>query len=121
MSNVGDGGSNYAGFRLTPQGKLITIPHSTVAVPEGSGAGDLFFNSTGDRLVGTRVNSSLIDSFTVDAAGRLIAAPGSPFPAQAAGPFGSEFRPTTPDQLYVSNAHAGSGNGTSCPCFCHPR
>jgi hypothetical protein len=39
-------------------------------------------------------------------------APGSPFAAQAAGPFGSEFRPTTPGRLFVSNAHAGAGNGT---------
>ena len=112
VSNVGNGGSNYAGFRLTPEGKLIPIPHSTVAVPEGSGVGDVFFNSKGDRLVGARVNPSLIDSFTVDAAGRLTAAPGSPFAAQAAGPFGSEFRPSAPYQLYVSNAHAGAGNGT---------
>jgi len=112
VSNVGDGGSDYAGFRLTTEGKLIAIPHSTVVVPEGSGVGDVFFNSIGDRLVGTRVNSSLIDSFTVGAAGRLSAAAGSPFPAQAAGPFGSEFRPTDPSQLYVSNAHAGADNGT---------
>lgn len=42
----------------------------------------------------------------------LIAAPGSPFPAQSLGPIGSEFRPTNPSQLYVSNAHAGAGNGT---------
>lgn len=112
VSNVGDGGSNYSGFRLTPQGGLIPIPHSTVSVPEGSGVGDVFFNTTGDRLVGTRVNPSLIDSFTVDAAGRLTAAPGSPFPAQGAGPFGSEFRPTNPTELYVSNAHDGADNGT---------
>ena len=112
VSNVGAGGSNYAGFRLTRAGRLIAIPHATVAVPEGSGVGDVLFNGAGDRLVGTRVNPSLIDSFTVDPAGRLTAAAGSPFAAQTAGPFGSEFRPTNPDQLYVSNAHAGSGNGT---------
>jgi 6-phosphogluconolactonase len=112
VSNVGDGGSNYSGFRLNPQGNLIRIPHSTVSVPEGSGVGDVFFNGTGDRLVGTRVNPSLIDSFTVDTAGRLTAAPGSPFPAQGAGPFGSEFRPTNPTELYVSNAHDGAGNGS---------
>jgi 6-phosphogluconolactonase (cycloisomerase 2 family) len=58
------------------------------------------------------VNTSLIDSFTVSPAGRLTAAPGSPFPAQSVGPFGSEFRPTDPGELYVSNAHAGAGNGT---------
>ncbi len=44
--------------------------------------------------------------------GRLVAAPGSPFPAQSLGPIGSEFRPTNPSQLYVSNAHAGPNNGT---------
>jgi DNA-binding beta-propeller fold protein YncE len=43
--------------------------------------------------------------FTVGSGGRLNAAPGSPFPAQGLGPFGSEFRPANPDQLFVSNAH----------------
>jgi len=43
----------------------------------------------------------------------LTAAPHSPFPAQGLGPFGSEFRPTTPGQLFVSNAHnSGAGSGT---------
>jgi hypothetical protein len=37
------------------------------------------------------------------------AAPGSPFKAEGVGPFGSEFRPTNPDQLFVSNAHNGVG------------
>jgi 6-phosphogluconolactonase (cycloisomerase 2 family) len=53
----------------------------------------------------------MIDSFTVGSGGRLTAAPGSPFPAQGAGPFGSEFRPTNPRQLFVSNAH-NTGSGT---------
>ena len=80
VANVGDGGSNYAGFLFT-RGRLIPLPHSTVPVPEGSGVGDVLFNSTGDRLIGTRDNPSLIDSFTVRRDGRLAAAPGSPFPA----------------------------------------
>ena len=67
--------------------------------------GDVLFNGTGTKLVGTEVGTSLIDSFTVGSGGRLTAAPGSPFPAQGLGPFGSEFRPTNPDQLFVSNAH----------------
>jgi 6-phosphogluconolactonase (cycloisomerase 2 family) len=41
-----------------------------------------------------------------------VAAPGSPFAAQSLGPIGSEFRPTNPSQLYVSNAHAGANLGT---------
>ena len=51
------------------------------------------------------MGTSQIDSFTVGFGGRLTAAPGSPFPAQGLGPFGSEFRPTDPGQLFVSNAH----------------
>src|SRR5260370_34331630 len=44
--------------------------------------------------------------------GRLTAAPSSPIPAQATGPFGSELRTTNPSQLFVSNAHAGPNNGS---------
>jgi 6-phosphogluconolactonase len=114
VANIGDGtiGSNYAAFRLSDSGRLIPRPRLNVAVPEGSGVGDVLFNSTGDRLVGTRDNSSLIDSFHVRRGGRLVAAAGSPYPAQSLGPIGSEFSPTDPAQLFVSNAHAGTGNGT---------
>ncbi len=112
VANVGDGGSNYTGFRLTAAGRLIPLPHSTFPVPEGSGVGDVLFNSTGDRLVGTRDNPSLIDSFTVRRDGTLVAAPGSPFKGQGLGQIGAEFRPTNPSELYVSNAHNGPGLGT---------
>jgi 6-phosphogluconolactonase (cycloisomerase 2 family) len=54
----------------------------------------------------------LIDSFTVEPNGRITPAAGSPFPAQAAGPFGSEFSPANPSHLYISNAHAGAGAGS---------
>src|SRR5206468_1544238 len=71
------------------------------------------FSGDGTKLAGTRVGTSLIDSFTVGSGGRLTAAPESPLPAQGLGPFGSEFRPTNPHQLFVSNAHnAGAGTGT---------
>jgi 6-phosphogluconolactonase (cycloisomerase 2 family) len=72
----------------------------------------VLFNGDGTRLVATRVGSSLIDSFTVGDDGRLTAAPGSPFAAEGLGPFGSDFRPTRPDQLFVSNAHNGAAAGT---------
>jgi 6-phosphogluconolactonase (cycloisomerase 2 family) len=73
----------------------------------------VLFNGAGTKLAGTRVGTSQIDSFTVSADGLLTAAAGSPFPAQGLGPFGSEFRPTNPNQLFVSNAHnAGAGSGT---------
>jgi 6-phosphogluconolactonase (cycloisomerase 2 family) len=78
--------------------------------------GDVLFNANGRHLAGTRVDTatlpSEIDSFSADGRGYLHAAPGSPFAAQSVGPFGSEFRPTNPSQLFVSNAHAGPLKGT---------
>ena len=112
VANSGTGGSNYTGFRLGNDGRLQPIPGSTVALPDGAQPGDVLFDGTGTKLVGTRIGTSLIDSFTVGSDGRLTAAAGSPFPAQGVGPFGSEFRPTNPDQLFVSNAHDGAGAGT---------
>ncbi|HEX4719352.1 MAG TPA: beta-propeller fold lactonase family protein [Thermoleophilaceae bacterium] len=112
VANAADGGANYTGFRLAGDGSLSRIPHSTVPLPDGSQPGDIFFNGTGTKVVGTRINSSLIDSFVVAPNGRLVAAPGSPFAAQGVGPFGSEFRPTNPNQVFVSNAHDGALAGT---------
>jgi 6-phosphogluconolactonase len=112
VANAGAGGSNYTGFVLYDDGRLAALAHSTVTLPDDAQPGDVLFNSTGTNLVGTRVGSSLIDSFRVRFDGRLTPASGSPFAAQAAGPFGSEFRPTDPHQLFVSNAHAGTGAGS---------
>jgi 6-phosphogluconolactonase len=112
VANAGAGGTNYTGFRLGHHGHLRPLPGSTVRLPDGSQPGDVLFNSTGTTLVGTRVATSLVDSFRVGPGGRLSAAAGSPYTAQGPGPFGSEFRPTNPSQLYVSNAHGGAGNGT---------
>ena len=112
VANAGTGGSNYTGFRLRPNGRLEPIPGSTVTLPDSAQPGDVLFNGDGTKLAGTRVGTSQIDSFTVGSGGRLTAAPGSPFPAQGLGPFGSEFRPTNPDQLFVSNAHNGGTSGT---------
>src|SRR6266576_2531461 len=116
VANTGAGGSNYTGFRLNAGGHLTAIPGSTVSLPDTALPGQVLFSGDGRHLVGTRVGPnagpSFIDSFSVGSDGRLTAAPGSPFPAQKIGPFGSEFRPTNPDQLFVSNAHDGPGNGT---------
>jgi 6-phosphogluconolactonase (cycloisomerase 2 family) len=112
VANAGAGGTDYSGFRLGRQGALRRLPGSTIRLPDGSQPGDVLFNSTGTTLVGTRVGTSLIDSFRVGSDGRLSPAAGSPYAAQGPGPFGSEFRPTNPSQLYVSNAHGGAGNGT---------
>ena len=108
--------SNYTGFVLGRHGLLEPLAGSTFPLPPTAQPGDILFNSDGRNLVGTRVGASKgdpgIDSFRVDRDGTLDAAPGSPFPTQGAGPFGSEFRPTDPDQLFVSNAHDGALAGT---------
>jgi 6-phosphogluconolactonase len=109
--------SNYTGFRLRPNGRLDPIPGSTVTLAANAAPGDVLFNGTGTKLVGTEVGPSRIDSFTVGSDGRLTAAPGSPFPAQGLGPFGSEFRPTNPDQLFVSNAHNTAPNSGTVSAF----
>ena len=74
--------------------------------------GDVFFNTIGDHLIGTRTGTSQIDSFTVLPNGRLSAAQGSPFTGQGAGQLGAEFSPANPSQLFVSNAHNGARLGT---------
>ncbi len=105
-------GNSYTGFTLNRGGHLRPLGGSTVTLPDTSQPGDVLFSPDGRKLVGTRVATSLIDSFTVDRSGLLTAAAGSPFAAQGMGPFGSEFRPTNAAQLYVSNAHDGANAGT---------
>jgi 6-phosphogluconolactonase len=119
VANAGPGSSagdtNYTGFRLNPVGRLLPIPHSTYVLPNDSKPGQVLFNGDGTRAAGTRIATSLIDSFTVGADGRLTPAPGSPYdaqaftPAQGWGQLGSEFSPIDPNQLFVSDAHVASG------------
>lgn len=112
VANAGAGGTGggaaYSGFRLSRGGRLRPLAGSTVPLPSGSDPGDVLFNGDGTNLVGARVGTSLIDSFSVGRDGRLTPAPGSPFAGQGLGPFGSEFRPTNSRQLFVSNAHNGA-------------
>ena len=112
VANAGAGGTNVTGFFLAPWGVLYPLPHSSAPLPEGSGPGDVVIDPTGHRVAVSLVNTSEIASFAVGFGGRLFAAAGSPIPAQGLGPFGSEFRPTNPSQLFVSNAHNGTGLGT---------
>jgi 6-phosphogluconolactonase len=112
-TNPGD--TNYTGFKLDGGGHLRAIPDSTYVLANDSKPGDVAFNRDGKRLVGARIASSQIDSFTVRHDGQLTAAPGSPYDAQAFSPpqgygqLGSEFSPTKPDQLFVSDAHNAAG------------
>ena len=72
----------------------------------------MFFNALGNHLIGTRTGTSQIDSFVVLPNGHLLAAQGSPYTGQGLGQLGAEFSPTNPSQLFVSNAHNGTGLGT---------
>ncbi len=112
VANSGAGGSGYSGFRLGAGGRLTAIPGSTVTVPDAAGLGDVFFNATGNHLAGTRTATSQIDSFAVLPGGHLVPAQGSPFTGQGLGQLGAEFSPARPWQLFVSNAHNGTGLGT---------
>jgi hypothetical protein len=116
VANLGAGASNYTGFTLNAGGHLRPIGDSTYALPDNALPGHVLFSGDGRHLVGTRVGPnagpSFIDSFSVGTDGRLTPAPGSPFAAQRIGPFGSAFRPTNPDQLFVSNAHDGALAGS---------
>jgi 6-phosphogluconolactonase (cycloisomerase 2 family) len=114
-SNVGD--TNYTGFKLDGSGRLKPIPYSTYVLPNDSKPGQILFNRDGNRVAGTRIATSFIDSFTVGYGGRLVPASGSPYdaqafsPAQGWGQLGSEFSPTHPNQLFVSDAHTALGGG----------
>jgi 6-phosphogluconolactonase (cycloisomerase 2 family) len=116
VANSGGGGSNYTGFRLNAGGHLSPIADSTFALPDNAAPGQVLISPDGHRLVATRVGPnagpSFLDAFRIGSDGRLTAAPGSPYPAQRIGPFGSTFSPTAGDQLFVSNAHDGAGNGS---------
>ncbi len=116
-----DAGSNQISvLRIKPNGSLRQVPGGIIAsggvLPVSvaihralvyvANAGTGGSNYTGFRLGrGGRLHP-------LAGSRRLTAAPGSPFPAQGLGPFGSEFRPTNPRQLFVSNAHDGAGAGT---------
>jgi len=108
------GDTNYTGFRLDG-GQLKPIDGSTIPLPSDAVPGQVLFNADGSRLVGTRIGTSEIDSFTVEKHGLLVAASGSPFVAQAFSPpqgygqLGSAFSPTALDQLFVSDAHTAAG------------
>jgi 6-phosphogluconolactonase (cycloisomerase 2 family) len=116
VANTGRGGSNYTGFRLNGGGHLRAIAGSTYPLPDDALPGQVLISPDGNRLVATRVGPnagpSYLDAFQIGRDGRLTAAPGSPFPAQRIGPFGSAFSPTHRDQLFVSNAHDGPGAGS---------
>jgi 6-phosphogluconolactonase len=117
VANAGSDDSNLTGFTLNPGGHLRPLADSTVSLASNAQPGDVLFNPTGTNLIATLVGTSTIASFVVGGDGLLTSASGSPFPAQGAGPFGSEFRPTDASQLFVSNAHNGGSDLGSISAF----
>ncbi len=114
VANSGTGGSNYTGFRLGLFGQLHPIPGSTVTLAAGAAPGDVLFNGTGSKLVGTEAGASQIDSFTVGFGGRLTAAAGSPFPAQGlARSAASSGRPTLASCSYPTRTTSEPAPGPS--------
>ena len=103
---------------MTPIADSI-IPLAPTVTP-----GDVLFNAEGSVLIGVEVGPdagpSAIDSFTVGTNGKLTPASSSPNPGQAVGPFGSEFSPTSPNTLYVTNAHDGPNKGSVPPTRSRP-
>jgi 6-phosphogluconolactonase len=65
VANASPADSDYTGFRVTPWGSLTPVPGSTVSLPAAAQPGDVLFNGTGTKLVGTRVGTSQIDSSPV--------------------------------------------------------
>ena len=118
VENAGGTAPNYTGFWLGRDGQLTPIPNSTVTVAAGpsAGLGDVLFNNDGTRLVGVEVGPTRRPVADRQLPGQLERnadrRTGSPYPAQGLGPFGSEFSPINPNQLFVSNAHNGTGLGT---------
>jgi hypothetical protein len=53
VGNAGTASTNFTGFRLAPSGHLFPVLGSTVPVASNSEPGDVLFNRTGTKLVGT--------------------------------------------------------------------
>jgi hypothetical protein len=102
VANAGPADSNYTGFRLAPWGSLTPVPGSTVTLPAAAQPGDVLFNGTGTKLVGTRVGTSQIDSFTVGPGGRL-----------------PQARRSAPREWGRSAASSGQPTPASCSCPTH--
>lgn len=100
---------NYTAFRVTPQGKLIPVPNSTVSIPNGSVPTQALISSDKRVLFGAEPGTNLLRSFQILRNGRLLESPNSPqaLPVSDSLPDGTPASPlglrTHPKQpiLYV--------------------
>jgi len=108
--NAGRAGSvgNIAGFHLSSDGRLSSIPGSVQPLSGVTAPAQISFNPTGTVLVVTEKSTSLIDTYKVNSHG--IAQPLATHASNGATPFGFAFDPT--GHLIVSEA-GGGPQGTS--------
>ncbi len=85
---------NYTAFRVTPRGRLIPIPQSTVSIPTGSAPTIALISPNKKILFGAEVVGGSLRSFRILPEGRLEESPNSPQPLPA-----SEFPPNGPPGL----------------------
>jgi len=83
--------ANYTAFRVTPRGRLIPIPDSTVSVPTGSDPTQVLISPDQRLLFSTEQTSGVLRSFKILPEGRLLQSPNSPLPLPE-----SEFPPGSP-------------------------
>jgi hypothetical protein len=110
-------GCGYRGFRVARNGQITAIP--SAVYPTGKQPASLpvsiEFDATGKILVGSRFSFDLtspgansIQTFTLEPAGTLHNAPGSPFQTSVAArntqPFSFAFNPANPTQLFSGNS-----------------
>jgi hypothetical protein len=63
---------NYTSFRVTPQGKLIPVPNSTLTVAQGSSPSQALTVRSAPLVFSTDFLGGLLESFVVNNNGRLI-------------------------------------------------
>jgi 6-phosphogluconolactonase (cycloisomerase 2 family) len=98
---VNQGSDTIQGIRITEEGTLAKVPHSTRPVSgTGTGAAQVAFSPDGRVLAVTEKATNVIDTYTVRANGR--AAGPNVFASAGAVPFGFDFG--TDGRLYVSEA-----------------
>lgn len=106
VANQGDPDTqaNLVGF-VVKSGSLQSLPDSTVVLNFNDAPGDILFNKAGNLLIGTRIGSSIIDTYQVDSNGRLNRI--TRLLGQA-GAFGAAFNPVADQQLLVTLSGAGT-------------
>lgn len=101
---VVNGGGNIAGFKISGDGQLASIPGSTQPLSRGdAGPAEILFQPDGSHLVVTEKNTNKICTFKVNSTGVAEAALINPSYSET--PFGFVF--AGDNQLIITNAYGG--------------